>query len=395
MKHLLTAIAAASFLTGSFIATAGNSDTDTPEQPQNRYYGDTLYLYDGKTVILDYFSTDDEDVTSMSKIYITTYADTVPLSSCLILGQRNLENDGYKLNLSVGIDTLRYDLRSLPDTIDPTRQLKLSGTVEHKYCKSFALNDSSFDCDFKFQGNLPANPPAWIKQFIATVMRNEISCVTVGKNCNAPLLKQYYSIIAKPKKEEGINAAALTPEEIAGHFAIEFERLYRGDWESDEPGPKYDYMFEVAPAWKSPDGQYVTYRFYTYDYTMGAHGYMEEFYITFDNATGRLLGIDDIIGKEAFPQVITLLDRKVTEFREKAIGQDLDEIFEASLSADETQSTTSSITKEKYRGKYYPRPAMTDKGVVFSYQPYEKGSFADGILHFLIPYSQVNVKIPY
>lgn len=55
MKHLLTAIAAASLLTGSFIATAGNSDTDTPEQPQNRYYGDTLYRYDGKTVILDYF----------------------------------------------------------------------------------------------------------------------------------------------------------------------------------------------------------------------------------------------------------------------------------------------------------------------------------------------------
>ncbi|WP_368408261.1 RsiV family protein [uncultured Duncaniella sp.] len=42
---------------------------------------------------------------------------------------------------------------------------------------------------------------------------------------------------------------------------------------------------------------------------------------------------------------------------------------------------------------YYPRPALTNQGVVFSYQPYEKGSFAEGILHFVIPYSKLDVKI--
>ncbi|WP_354667204.1 RsiV family protein, partial [uncultured Duncaniella sp.] len=45
------------------------------------------------------------------------------------------------------------------------------------------------------------------------------------------------------------------------------------------------------------------------------------------------------------------------------------------------------MLKEVYDGAYYPRPALTNQGVVFSYQPYEKGSFAEGILHFVIPYS--------
>lgn len=37
-------------------------------------------------------------------------------------------------------------------------------------------------------------------------------------------------------------------------------------------------------------------------------------------------------------------------------------------------------------GKYYPRHAITNEGIVFSYQTYEKGANFDGVLHFVQPY---------
>lgn len=76
------------------------------------------------------------------------------------------------------------------------------------------------------------------------------------------------------------------------------------------------------------------------------------------------------------------------------VSMNFDGIYLASLEKDELESNASEILKEIYDGTYYPRPALTNQGVVFSYQPYEKGSFAEGILHFVIPYSKLDVKVP-
>lgn len=67
--------------------------------------------------------------------------------------------------------------------------------------------------------------------------------------------------------------------------------------------------------------------------------------------------------------------------------------FPANVGEEELEANASEIIKEVYKGSYYPRPALTKRGVVFSYQPYEKGAFAEGILHFIIPYSPLKPKI--
>lgn len=108
------------------------------------------------------------------------------------------------------------------------------------------------------------------------------------------------------------------------HYAKEFERLYRKEFDETDKegrrrGPEYDYLFKMNPAWKSSDGKYVTYRFYTFNYTMGMHGLMNEYYLTFDNTTGRILGAEELF--------------------------------------------------------------KTDK--------YEMGSFVEGVIHFLIPYNEI------
>ena len=125
---------------------------------------------------------------------------------------------------------------------------------------------------------------------------------------------------------------------------------------------------------------------------MGAHGFMEEYYLTFDNENGRILGYNDIFGANDLKKALELLEQEITAQKKEFMN--FDGIYPASLEKDELESNASEILKGIYDGTYYPRPALTIQGVVFSYQPYEKGSFAEGILHFVIPYSKLDVKVP-
>ena len=67
-----------------------------------------------------------------------------------------------------------------------------------------------------------------------------------------------------------------------------------------------------------------------------------------------------------------------------------DEIhFTADLNSETLEANSSAIVKENIKGKLYPRPAMTENGMVFTYQPYEMGAFTEGAIHFLIPYNEI------
>ena len=407
MKHLLTAILAVVLLSVAFMVFANNrcdseKDGQTDSQclaesvsdEQFRYYGDTLYQFDGKTVIYDYSSGDDAEVSSLSLSALVTYKDTVPVDTCWVIGNGTYVADGLILKFAIGVDTIRYDMRHLPDSVNPTREILPANIVEHKYAYSFELTDSSWRCDFKFLAYLPENHPTWLNQFIATIMRNDIQALYLDNKGADRILKEYYGIKAKSKKVNGIDAANMTPKEIACHFATVHEQLYRNEFKMEDVdghGPKYDYMLEISPAWTSPDGRYVTYRFYSYYYTMGAHGFMEEYYLTFNEDTGNILGYEEIIGAKAFPDAIKLLEQKLTA--KEAQYRDMDEPYPAGMDAEQLEANASEIIKEVYQSLYYPRPALTNEGIVFSYQPYEKGAFCEGILHFVIPYSKLKTKI--
>ena len=404
MRYLLVAIAVAIMATIAVVMLADSSiesvnapaiaDTEdsSEESGDSRYYGDTLCSYDGKTVVCDWTEVDDPEMTSLQTPLIITYAGKIPVDSCRVMGCVSFFADGLQMKFAVGIDTVVYNVKNLPDSINPVERLLPQGTVRHHYSRSFSLSDSSWNCDFKFTAYLPEHHPLWLRQFIATIMRNDIQGLYLDNKGADRILKEYYSIKATPRKIGGINSTSMSPEQVAVHFSKEHERLYRKDFTEEDFGPKYDYMMEVAPAWESKNGQYVTYRFYTYYYTMGAHGFMEEYYLTFDNENGRILGYNDIFGANDFKKVLDLLEQEITAQKKEFMN--FDGIYPASLEKDELESNASEILKEVYDGAYYPRPALTNQGIVFSYQPYEKGSFAEGILHFVIPYSKLDVKVP-
>lgn len=421
MRHLLTFIISMAVIAMAFVELAdkchrdtnGLTDADSPTktddtipgkgtqkavagfmQPESinpdPYHGDTLFQYDGKTVVHDYFSFNDNEITSLSHSAVITYRDSVSIDTCMVNGDGLLFADGESLKFAIGVDTVYYNLKSLPNAVSPEKELLPPGVKEYAYNHPSSISDSSRNCDFAFRAYLPDNPPAWLKQFIAVIMRNDINGMYLDNNGADRILDEYYGIKKRPRKVAGLNAAVKSPEEIARYFSKVRERLYRnefGDEDDRYPGPKHDYMMNVAPAWESSDKKYATYRFYIYYDMMGIHGFMEEYYISFNKDTGAILGFNDLFPKKDSDEIIRLLDRKLTE-RKVAMGYRSDFGFSSGLRKEELASNTGAIIKERMNSLYYPRPAMTRNGVVFSYQPYEAAAFSDGVVHLLVPYSE-------
>lgn len=348
------------------------------------HYGDTLYQYDGKTVVYDYYGEEDEYVTSITHSQIVTYQDTVPVHVCRVNGNGSYHSQGEILKLSVGVDTVKYKLKQLPESVSPELALVPSGFNRHFYAKSFAL-PQSWDCCFKFRAYLPDSVPAWTKQYIATIMGNDIQSQHSKEDLKTNLLKEYYSIKSKPHRLHGIDASQMSPKQIANHFSKKSEQLYKKVNGTDHC-PKFDYLFEMFPAWQSSDGKYITYRFYIYTYAMGAHGYMKEYYLTFNNKTGDILGFDDLFYKKDSEKVWEMLTKQITEYNA------YDGNFQAGIKKGEI-CVSEIIKEEKGDSRYYPRPALTKEGVVFSYQPYEIAAFSEGVRHFAVPYNKLKLKI--
>lgn len=409
MRHLLTAILLLAIVSATFVSCYNKCRSDVnnlndttaedvvgviPDEEEQRYYGDTLYQYDDKTIIYEYEFEWDDRQSSLSTSAIITYRDTIPIDTCRVIGNGTWIVNGDNLEFAIGVDTVSYPLRKLPKSVDPERELLSKDVVRHTYHHSFELTDSSRNCDFNFIAYLPKNYPKWIKQFIATVMRNDIQAIFLDNKGSERIINEYYGINKKPKRIRGIDAYSLTPEKIAKHFAKDFETHYRKDLTVeayDGRGPKYDYMLTVAPAWKSKDGRLVTYRFYSYYYTSGMHGYMEEYYLTFDNESGNMLGWKDIFTDKGFKSAIGLLEQKLYGHRNTYTT--CDGHYPAYLRDSELEANASEIIKERHDSIYYPRPALTKNGVVFSYQPYEMGAFSEGILHFPLPYKALSLKV--
>lgn len=410
MKHLLTAVLVLAIISLTFLtcnnkcrpAVNTSNETvatsasfgDVAETQSQKYYGDTLCQYDGMTLIYDCYFECKENPSSLSKCAIITYRDTTPVDTCLIIGDGICTVNGDYLDFAIGVDTMSYPFRELSKSVNPERDLLPKDVIRHTYNHSFRLTDVSWSCDFSFLAYLPNNHQVWIRQFIATVMRNDIQAIFLDNKGSDKIFNEYYGIKKKPKKIKGINAYSQTPEQIAKHFAKDFENHYKKEYtiaDCDGAAPKYDYSLTVSPAWKSEDGQLVTYRFYSYYYTSGMHGFMEEYYLTFDSETGRLLGWKDFFTEKGFKSAIGILEQKLCDHRNTYTT--CEGPYPACLVASELEANASEIIKEIHDSIYYPRPALTNSGVVFSYQPYEMGPFSEGILHFPIPYKHISLKV--
>jgi hypothetical protein len=125
--------------------------------------------------------------------------------------------------------------------------------------------------------------------------------------------------------------------------------------------------------------RFVTYQQCESIYSGGTHGGFTERLVSFDHVHNQ--EIDNFyLFKPGYEE--ELADLLVEEARKSPYYQKTEPDIRASLANKDEEGNL-------IGGYSYPRPGLSEEGVVFSFQPYEISSFADGAFHFVIPYEKV------
>ncbi|MCM1483324.1 MAG: hypothetical protein NC043_03240 [Muribaculaceae bacterium] len=388
MKHLLTSIFLGIILLGVMPLTLNMCPANISAQEKAfevTDFGDSLTTVNGVTYAL--ISDDDDDgiISSRNKLYIMAYdSDGSPIDSCCIYGVFNAisASDGV-CSIVAGADTLNISLDSLPDSIDLRPYNVHPGAATSSVDRTFALSDSSYECRYLAEVSLLPNTCPGIMKYLNDYLLANISAYNFSEDS--------YSVTPYSGNLGDVTS-------MLNHYFNEYKHIYFNEYdytpEAGEPkiGPQYNLFFSMLPTWESTDKSLVTYKFYIFDYYGGAHGGMNEFYATFNAHTGQRLRANDLIDAEGFDLCLKSLEQQLTAYRLKSQGIDVTDTDDYTVAPDldiEYESITASSNdklKENYGGHWYPIPAMTGKGLVFSYQPYENGSFADGIRHYTVSY---------
>lgn len=372
---------------GDAIDSVDSMVTETAAFDVAHYYGDTLTSVNGITYYLAYGTGDDSDVASIDETVIIAMRDTVPIDTCHIKGEYNLLR-AYDSTLEIvsGIDTLRYDITKLPKVLDDIGPVILDGAKETKYEHAFAESVHCQGCEVMTQFYVLPNEGQRLFDCLIDIIQCDINYIMDGKTPG------------RTKKYQG-NKRDLYA--MGRFYANEFERIYFEDLgkpvdDDDFYGCKYDYLFRVMPVWESCDKSLVTYKFYNYQYMGGAHGGMCEYFFTFDRSNGKLLGANDLLSIKEFTDVIQKLEKQINKYKEDNGYPDRNRTANLDGVPVETPEYGQKYSlRESVVGRTFPRPALTKHGVVFSYQPYEMGSFSEGILHFVVPYGVIpGLKFP-
>lgn len=165
----------------------------------------------------------------------------------------------------------------------------------------------------------------------------------------------------------------------------EMEKLNGADYHP----MSYSYRTSITPAWQWADKHVTTYAIEDEAYTGGAHGILYHYYLSLDEQTDSLMGLTDIFKEEALPEVFKLVGDKLRTGPQAANDEEswpsVAEVVPAPMAND---YSVLSGQMQMYKGKWYPRPALTECGIVFVYPPYIKNCYAAGTINILITYDE-------
>ncbi len=326
-----------------------------------------------------------DDITAKDETYLIRYVNDIPRDSMVLKGPYNtLLGNNNVCKITVGTDTVNVNItKPFNKYLDIRFTGVLPGCRFYRYSKHYTLNERSFQTDFQINLAIQDDAPEYIKNFINETIRDDVA----GSFCDYSGDKTIYPNIPLFNIKDGDFAQLLR------YYYHQFCRLYKkkngceSDTDEISLGPHYSYQFYAYPVWENSDSTLITWKFYDYCYMGGAHGGEREYFLTFDNETGRILGIDDFYSKYEFKKAMDNLTRQLNAYHNRVVHGEYR--YSATLKDDSNvTSVRSTILKEVVGGKIYPRPALTRQGIVFTYQTYEKGSNADGVLHFTQSYKQ-------
>ena len=155
--------------------------------------------------------------------------------------------------------------------------------------------------------------------------------------------------------------------------------LMKSEWgtiEEDYPSCLYSVLNLHARVFNN---RFVTYQQFTYEYDGGVHGYFTERLISFDHVHKQEIDYNYLFKPESEKE---LLDILLEEAKKNYKYWEWDPQI--------TKSIVITNENGKPTGDYsFPRPGLSDEGIVFSFLPYEISCFAAGTFHFTIPYKSV------
>lgn len=130
---------------------------------------------------------------------------------------------------------------------------------------------------------------------------------------------------------------------------------------------------------KMCNNRFVTYQECASDYGGGAHDLYSERLLSFDHVHNQEIDNFYLFKSGCEEELVNLL----VEEAQKSLYYRIPEssIREGVTNMDDDGNPAGGYT--------LPTPGLSEDGVVFSFQPYEISSFADGAFHFVIPYEKV------
>lgn len=166
--------------------------------------------------------------------------------------------------------------------------------------------------------------------------------------------------------------------------------------ELKQPGDKqlppvtYNLRTTVTPVWRIENhGNDVTFCIEDEMYAGGVHGMVYQYYFTYSTHGDSLIGLTDIFKEEALGDVFRLVGEKLAARPNAPIDDEVwTPLAEVTPTPTPDEYAMQTGAMETYKGKVYPRPALTACGIVFSYPPYVKDCFAAGTIHILITYEE-------
>lgn len=357
-------------------------------EERSEYRGNLIVEYDNIKVYADYGLSEEDykygdDITAKDETYLIRYVDEIPKDTMVLKGPYNsLLGKSRLCQITVGIDTVNVDIsKPFKKFIDLRFIGVIPGCHFYRFSKHYTLNDHSFPTDFQINIAIHEDVSGHIKNFINETIRDDVARYFADYSGD----KTIYPHVPLFNIEDG------DFNQLSRYYYTQFCRLYKNE-NSDESdpeeiplGPHYSYQFYAYPIWENSDSTLITWKFYDYCYLGGAHGGETEYFLTFDNNTSRILGVDDFYANDEFKKAIDLLRSQLNAYHNRGVSNEYS--YSADLNIDSNVTAVQSTTlNEVIDGKLYPRPALIRQGIVYTYQTYEKGSNADGILHFTQPY---------
>lgn len=157
-------------------------------------------------------------------------------------------------------------------------------------------------------------------------------------------------------------------------------------WKKDEELPyEGSAATSLAVRIHIVNSSFVTFSVYEYDRMGSGHGGYIETFNSFDIKNNKELNNTDIFKPKTLDKVKLLLyDVMANHPRYIAWNRDI-------KSASDIQARYEGTKSDEQDDPEFtlPQGALTNSGVVFSFQPYEIGCWAEGAYHFIIPYKKL------